>query len=185
MTGDALSVTVSLTEGDRYQAQRIYFKKRKKAKKRRIVAIAALLAVPAAFLYLRSGDSPFTRAILRNATAFKLSSALLALVFITGIWVIVSLSLRRRASIRRFRRGLAHRASLCTYTFSEGGIDILLPGESDHLDFSGVQELIEDFYGLLIVPYIGDVIYLPTRVLYGSELSRVRALLEEQVAHAQ
>ncbi|MDR1001818.1 MAG: hypothetical protein LBL82_00915 [Oscillospiraceae bacterium] len=181
---EQVEVTVTLTSGDRFQAEKIYFQKRRKSRmRRRYLVFGLALLFPVIWLMFNQYnkitlslelyfDAPAS-AIEPILTAFR---AFVIVIFVIAGAGTVYLALRRRALRRRFRRGLDRRAALCTYTFDRF-INIKTPSDETIMRYDEVSEIIEDFYGLLIVPYRGDVIYLPTRVLYGEELKRATDIL--------
>lgn len=177
-----ISVTLTLTEPDFILAQRTYLRKRRKARRNRLIVFAGCvvltppLVVVAHRLYK---GMPFIH-ILTGAQRLEWVMPLIWTLF--AVAVVVSafyLIARRRALIRRLQRGLRRRASLCTYHFGDV-IEMRTPHDSACLEYDNISEVIEDFYGLLIVPYVGDCIYLPTRVLYGESLVEVKRLLDER-----
>ncbi len=173
-------VTVSLTPDDIFRAEKTYFSKRKKAQQRRIVFVILLMLLPfATYLFvwwymriMRAGGwidlepeqvSFVTTLLVLGAISFAIAG-------------IAYLAVRRRKLQIHVRRGLQHRASLCTYTFAKE-ISIVTPSNECSMNYSDITEVIEDYYGYLIVPKTGSLLYLPTRVLYGEELRTVKTLI--------
>lgn len=175
-------VTASLTQDDMFRAQKTYFSKRKKAHQRRVIAAIALMLFPFAmylfvYEYIRimrpRGWIDLTAEQVQLVTLVLVLSAVS--VTVAGI---IYLAARRRESKLRFTRGLEKWASICTYTFSDE-IEIKTPSEEAVIEYADIGEVIEDYYGLLLVPVTGAVIYLPTRVLYGDELRFVKSMLSQ------
>ena len=97
---------------------------------------------------------------------------------------IIYLIHRRRKLKRHVRSGLQYCASLCTYTFGDE-ISIAMPSREISVAYADIHEVIEDYYGYLIVPQDGALLYLPTRVLYGEELREVKSLIRSKRAEAR
>lgn len=176
-------VTVSLTPDDIYRAEKTYFGKRKKGQQRRIVFMIVLTLLPFAtylfvWWYIRimraGGWIDLTPSQVRLVTVILVVGAIT--VATAGI---VYLVVRRKNMLVHVRRGLQYRASLCTYTFGEK-IHIMTPSSESSLDYADIAEVIEDYYGYLIVPKVGALMYLPTRVLYGEELNRVKLTIKSK-----
>lgn len=172
-----VSVTASLTRDDIFRAMKTYFSKRKKAQQRRIILAIALCLFPfATYFFIR-----WYLLIMRPKGWIDLSpeqvntvTVILVLIAMTvAVGGIVYLFTRRRATKLHLRIGLERYAALCTFTFSDS-IEYVTPSESGSVEYSDISEVLEDFYGLLIVPNTGPLIYLPTRVLYGDELRTVK-----------
>ena len=175
-------VTASLTQDDMFRAEKTYFSKRKKAHQRRMIAAVGLLLFPfAMYLFIQEYIKIMRPRGWIDLTPKQVNLVTVALVLcalsvtVAGIIYLVA---RRRDSKVRFRRGLEKWASICTYTFSED-IEIKTPSEEAVIEYVDIGEVIEDYYGLLLVPVTGAVIYLPTRVLYGDELRFVKSMLEQ------
>lgn len=170
-------VTVSLTPDDIFRAEKTYFSKRKKGQQRRIVFMIMLILFPfVTYLFVW-----WYMRIMRAGGWIDLTPAqvtLVTMILVLGAITvatagIIYLVVRRRKMQIHVRRGLQYRASLCTYTFGEK-ISIVTPSNESSLDYADITEIIEDYYGYLIVPKSGALMYLPTRVLYGEELSKVK-----------
>ena len=180
---DNVRVTVSLTPDDIFRAEKTYFSKRKKGQQRRIVFMILLTLFPfVTYLFvwwyiriMRAGGW-----IDLSPAQVKLVTMVLVMSAITVATVgIIYLVARRKKMQVHVRRGLQYRASLCTYTFGEK-ISIVTPSNESSLDYADITEVIEDYYGYLIVPKSGALMYLPTRVLYGDELRRVKLLIHDK-----
>lgn len=179
---NSVQVTASLTKDDMFRAQKTYFSKRKKAHQRRIYATVALVLFPfAMYLFVHEYIKIMRPRGWIDLTAEQVKLVTLVLV-LSAVSVtvagIIYLAARRRDSKLRFTRGLEKWASLCTYTFSDS-IAIKTPSEKAAIEYADIVEVIEDYYGLLLVPVTGAVIYLPTRVLYGDELRFVKSMLSQ------
>lgn len=181
-------VTVSLTPDDIFRAEKTYFSKRKKAQQRRVVLAVLLLLFPfATYLFVW-----WYMRIMRAGGWIDLSPEqvnFVTLVLVLGavsfaVAGITYLVVRRRKLQMHVRHGLQHRASLCTYTFGEK-ISIVTPSSESEIEYSEITEVIEDYYGYLIVPKSGSLLYLPTRVLYGEELRTVKTTISRKRAEAR
>lgn len=181
-------VTVSLTPDDIFRAEKTYFSKRKKAQQRRVVFFILLLLFPFAtylfvWWYMRimraGGWIDLTPSQINLVTVVLVLGAVT--VTIAGI---AYLAVRRRKLKTHVRRGLQYRASLCTYTFGEE-ISVVTPSNESSLQYTDIAEVIEDYYGYLIVPQTGALVYLPTRVLYGDDLRTVKNLIREKRLQAR
>lgn len=175
-------VTVSLTPDDIFRAEKTYLSKRKKGQQRRIVFIIMLALLPfATYLFvwwymriMRAGGW-----IDLQPAQVNIVTLVLVLIAVTvAIAGIVYLVFRRKKLLANVRRGLQRYASLCTYTFSDE-ISVVTPSTEKTVQYADIHEVIEDYYGYLIVPETGALLYLPTRVLYGDELRIVKELIRK------
>ncbi len=173
-------VTVSLTPDDIFRAEKTFFSKRKKAQQRRKQLIVILLLLPFTtylfvWWYMRimreGGWIDLEPAQVNFVTLVLVMGA--ATVAIAGISYLV---FRRKKLQVHVQQGLKYRASLCTYSFGNE-ISIVTPSNESTVQYSEISEVIEDYYGYLIVPHTGALIYLPTRVLYGEELNAVKSMI--------
>ncbi len=181
-------VTVSLTPDDIFRAEKTYFSKRKKAQQRRIVFIILLLLFPFAtylfiWWYMRIMRAGGWIDLEPEQVSFVTTLLVLGAVTV-AIAGIAYLVVRRRKLQMHVRHGLQYRASLCTYTFGEN-ISIVTPSDECVMDYAEITEVIEDYYGYLIVPQNGALLYLPTRVLYGEELREVKLRIGKKRAEAR
>ncbi len=181
-------VTVSLTSDDIFRAEKTYFSKRKKAQQRRVVFVILLLLFPFAtylfvWWYMRIMRAGGWIDLEPDQVSFVTTVLVLGAVSFAAAGI-TYLVVRRRKLQVHVRHGLQHRASLCTYTFGEE-ISIVTPSNECSMKYSEITEVIEDYYGYLIVPQTGSLLYLPTRVLYGEELHTVKALISRNRASAR
>ncbi len=181
-------VTVSLTPDDIFRAEKTYLSKRKKGQQRRIVFMIMLTLFPfVTYLFvwwymriMRAGGW-----IDLEPAQVDIVTLVLVLIAITvAIAGIVYLVIRRRKLLANVRHGLQRYASLCTYTFGDE-ISVVTPSTESSVKYADIHEVIEDYYGYLIVPETGALLYLPTRVLYGEELGRVKVLIRQKRAEAR
>ncbi len=181
-------VTVSLTPDDIFRAEKTYFSKRKKGQQRRIVFMIMLTLFPfATYLFvwwymriMRAGGW-----IDLEPHQVDVVTMVLVLGAITvAVAGIIYLVIRRRKLRRHVRQGLQYHASLCTYTFGEE-ISVVTPSRESTVSYGDINEVIEDYYGYLIVPQTGALLYLPTRVLYGEDLGTVKQLIRTKRAAAR